>query len=886
MPDSHRKPILSDPVFEPAISISTAPDQQENPLAPVTDQGPIEPAESQSTKVELHDVPALEPAVHFDIHASVVFQLGESLITDVIQALVELIKNSYDADATFCNVIINTSDHPVGSLAYSGARGYVSIEDNGQGMDLETIRRGWLTISNSLKRETKRRAEVTERGRTPLGDKGLGRLGVQRLGENVEIVTCRAGHDEYSVWFSWHDFRGEATLATVPIGLKVVGASRPPGTRLTVSDLKDAASWDDATSVEDLQVRLSQMISPYRQVRDFLVGVTLNGQSLELAEITEQVRQAANLRYHLSYEDQRLCITGKARLSYFQSSTRAERSDRDLFRRLVEKDGGDALFEYLSNQKLSSDIHLRRSEEAGWFVEFSYSPALHDVNPAAVVDGKLADPGNFTAEIDSFDLGDTPDDIPGVLDGVSEFRKYVKTLSGVRVYRDGFGIRVDDDWLGLGKQWTTASSYYVLKPGNTMGYVALSAKHNAKLEETTNREGFSDTPHYRNFRGLLQLFVQFTMRAQGLLRRGYVAFRNSHQEKVAATTPDTATEEILGEVSRRLANAASSRVGMQRVRQDLLVASEQAQVSIRAAIGATGGAHPQVRALQEAADHLQRAMAAAEPVLAAAQAALDQLESLDAKVRVLLDREAVQREQALQMYEMIGVGLTAEALSHEIRNITDRVSHRSQSFRQRLKDGAATSRETLAYVEHVVGSITSLRRQLAHLEPSLRYTRERRERIPLENFLTQTADYYRARIGSASIDVCVTKLDDFAVRTNPGKLVQVFDNLALNSEYWVKEDLRTGRLEKGEVVFEIAKPFVRVWDNGRGIDPAVEASLFEPFVTTKGRGLGRGLGLFVVRQFLDSEGCSISLLQDKNRDNRRFKFEIDFSGALDDASGS
>ena len=41
---------------------------------------------------------------HFSIHASVVFQLGENLVTDATQALLELVKNSYDADATYCKV--------------------------------------------------------------------------------------------------------------------------------------------------------------------------------------------------------------------------------------------------------------------------------------------------------------------------------------------------------------------------------------------------------------------------------------------------------------------------------------------------------------------------------------------------------------------------------------------------------------------------------------------------------------------------------------------------------------------------------------------------------------------------------------------------------------
>ena len=48
----------------------------------------------------------------------------------------------------------------------------------------------------------------------------------------------------------------------------------------------------------------------------------------------------------------------------------------------------------------------------------------------------------------------------------------IRSLSGIRVYRDGFGIRLSQDWLQLGKQWTSASSYYGLRPENTMGYTS------------------------------------------------------------------------------------------------------------------------------------------------------------------------------------------------------------------------------------------------------------------------------------------------------------------------------------------------------------------------------------------------------------------------------
>ncbi len=85
-----------------------------------------------------------EATERFQIDASVVFQLGESLITDSIQALLELVKNSYDADASYCRVAISTSPVPDDS-PFKGAVGSISVEDDGDGMTLDTIRTGWLT---------------------------------------------------------------------------------------------------------------------------------------------------------------------------------------------------------------------------------------------------------------------------------------------------------------------------------------------------------------------------------------------------------------------------------------------------------------------------------------------------------------------------------------------------------------------------------------------------------------------------------------------------------------------------------------------------------------------------------------------------------------------
>ena len=83
------------------------------------------------------------------------------------------------------------------------------------------------------------------------------------------------------------------------------------------------------------------------------------------------------------------------------------------------------------------------------------------------------------------------------------------------MYRDGFGVRVDEDGLGLGEQWdSSGGSYYSLRPGNVIGYVSISANLNAALEETTNREAFRDTPAYRNFLLIMRAWAAYAARVQ------------------------------------------------------------------------------------------------------------------------------------------------------------------------------------------------------------------------------------------------------------------------------------------------------------------------------------------------------------------------------------
>lgn len=812
--------------------------------------------------------------LHFDIHASIVFQLGESLISDEEQAIVELVKNSFDADATYANITIDTNNG-----------GSIVIEDNGLGMDLDAIQRGWLTISNSLKRAFKNENKVTPKGRTPLGDKGLGRLSVQRLGNNVEIHTRPENTNvEYRVSFSWNDFRNTDVLTKVPVKYEELTSNiRGKGTKLIISDLKNIDKWR-GDAVQKLTTNLSQLISPYKEARDFIIAMKVDEQEQALAEITDNIRQSAKLHYRIEFDGNTFKIYGKSKLDYFKPEKPEEDEDRKYFKLLVERDAGEDFFNYILEQPASQKYMIAKPNGGDWFIEFKSQCNFTDFDKLQFINGELANPGPFNGEIDAFSLGAGSTSEQNVFDKASEYRKYIKDLSGIKVYRNGFGIRVEHDWLKLGQQQTGGKSYYGLRPQNTIGFIALSAKHNAVLQEKTDREGFMVNPYYSNFFRIMQYFVEYTGNVQQFIRRSWNGYKKEHIEKVAKFEKGVSAKEVSTKIKTNLSMAANYKAPLGKLKEKLsqTITDTHSLIS-QDSKGFLSDAEKK-SAIKKNTDSLKETMDEASQLIGEIEGFLQNIANLESASELLTTQLDIYKDQLEQVYEEVSLGLTAEALSHEIHNIADRLVERTNNLRKYLSQQNITDSNIISYTEHVKSSIGALRKQLSHLAPSLKYVRNVREVIDLNAFFEDMVSYYRSLYEDKEIDfiLCPSPNRNFKISINKGKLIQMVDNLFLNSVYWLNEDRRIKYLSKGIVSIEVEKPFIRIYDNGRGILPAYEESIFEPFISAKER--GRGLGLFVVTQLLDSEDCEISLMLKRNGFDRRYIFELDLTGALNEQS--
>lgn len=110
----------------------------------------------------------------FRPRAELLLQLGEQLIKNESIALIELIKNSYDADANLVEVEMKDINSPI--------LGEIRIKDDGFGMTKDTIENIWLEPGNTHKKDMVNQGKRTPKGRLPIGEKGIGRFGVYKKG--------------------------------------------------------------------------------------------------------------------------------------------------------------------------------------------------------------------------------------------------------------------------------------------------------------------------------------------------------------------------------------------------------------------------------------------------------------------------------------------------------------------------------------------------------------------------------------------------------------------------------------------------------------------------------------------------------------------------------
>lgn len=191
-----------------------------------------------------------EGEVFFGIDSRLLFQLGEKLVTNRAVALGELVKNSYDADAT--NVIVQMKN--VKKLG-----GTIIVKDNGSGMSSSTFQKTWMRIATMDKKEN----PLSKRyRRAKAGEKGIGRFACRRLSKKLilsSVAEIDGIKEELNATFIWPSFKPGSDVDKIPVkySVKSVDYETPTGTSLILEDTNE--SW----GVKDVKKLRLYTVSPF-----------------------------------------------------------------------------------------------------------------------------------------------------------------------------------------------------------------------------------------------------------------------------------------------------------------------------------------------------------------------------------------------------------------------------------------------------------------------------------------------------------------------------------------------------------------------------------------------------------------------------------------------
>lgn len=188
-------------------------------------------AELLKAKAQLENEIALKQKdlINFSVDAAIINRLGYELVGKAETAISEIIKNSYDADATKVTVEFLNVDEPGGVLV---------ISDDGHGMDFDALKNGFMRLSSS----SKVKAPLSPKyKRQRAGRKGIGRFATQRLGKRLTIYTKVEKGETLRVDIDWDNYEMDKDLSSIYNKIKVEEENKieGSGTLLIISDLRE-----------------------------------------------------------------------------------------------------------------------------------------------------------------------------------------------------------------------------------------------------------------------------------------------------------------------------------------------------------------------------------------------------------------------------------------------------------------------------------------------------------------------------------------------------------------------------------------------------------------------------------------------------------------------
>jgi signal transduction histidine kinase len=448
----------------------------------------------------------MSETLNFKPYARLLTMLGDQLIKNERIALVEIIKNAYDADADWVKVTFSG----FGKNYAFGPDSKIIIEDDGIGMTRSLLTEHWVSPATPIKKIGKQEHDATAKGRKIQGEKGIGRFAILKLGKTVSMVTRPEGlQSEYTLDLDLSsyddDFLREnnqyKTLYLKDITISLSTASKPRVIREEdiVLGTRHVQRKPHGTRIEISNLRGAWTAKKVNDVYEDLIRLRSIFDESDAAEEKRPSKPTVPDFEVLIYKDDTFLPFSSDYLAKLRHLIR-----HDAVLRITDGtyDEPTKTFSFLLNGR-STELPLSDPEISGMKI-------FRDVfgQKGEVLSQRGTKCGSFTFGFYVFDFDRDPNSKHFLN---SEDRKILKAHR-IYLYRDK--IRVypygdpDDDWLQIDAYRGTIAAGWFLSNDQVVGFVNITQKGNPKLRDKTNREGLIDVGEASSdFIHLLQIFL-------------------------------------------------------------------------------------------------------------------------------------------------------------------------------------------------------------------------------------------------------------------------------------------------------------------------------------------------------------------------------------------
>lgn len=400
--------------------------------------------------------------------ARLIHTIGSDLIGDSYAALVELVKNSYDADAKKVDVLFSYK-----SISNTPALSII-VKDDGHGMSFDTVINKWLVpaTDDKLKRKT------SPSGRYFQGRKGIGRFAASILGQELTLTTVTSSGKKTSAIVDWRVFNTDDYLENIKLLVEEEDTDAPQGTYLEIiakdekiietidgkshekDDLK--MSYWTKENIDTLENELRRLISPFQEFSEDEFKINLAFSNCPFPE----------------YNNKEFAIEAYPIIKLYDYKISGTIDENGMGKLTYENNVDETkIFEEIN-------VHFKLENGGKYCGKVKIDFRVFDREPEAI--GNLINKGLI-------------DPISQKYVGRNEAKRLLNEVYGVNLYRNDFRVRPYGnggiDWLDLDKDRIQDFSLRVSN-NQVVGFVTIEPEEKSDLQEKSARDGLKENGAY------------------------------------------------------------------------------------------------------------------------------------------------------------------------------------------------------------------------------------------------------------------------------------------------------------------------------------------------------------------------------------------------------